>query len=151
MTIMVLSLVALVLLIIVPVSYSRMIQAYQGEVLRLEQEKGGLMLAVEELESEILELTSREDEMARERMALVAMDQSLPSLGGEADGGGGTYSGPVDYLLQSGRVTQDDVRKAQEFKTGSKSPFGLEEILVMLDVITSAEMKAAVAAAKAEG
>lgn len=151
MTIMIVSLLALVLLIAGPAMYSRMILAYQKEAERLERVKTALELDIEELEAEVLELTAREDDIGRQRVSLMAMDQDLPSLGGPSPDGGKAYAGPVDYLLRTGRIGQEDVRKAEEFKTGSKSPYGLEEILVMLDVISSSEMKAAVAAAKASG
>lgn len=151
MSIMIVSAMALVLLIAGPVMYSRMIQGYQDEVRRLERERDALELGVEELETEVQELIAREEDFANQRVSLMAMEQDLPSLGGPSPAAGGSCAGPVDYLLRTGRIGQEDVRKAEEFKVASKSPYGLEEILVMLDVITSAEMKAAVAAVKASG
>lgn len=142
MTVLVASVAALVLLCFGPAYYQRMIQAYAEEVTRLEREISAFELAKEEQEAELLALASEESGLAAERKALIEMEHALPSLGGAEE-----HEDPeapkdaIGYLLKTGAITREDVDKARDYKTGSGSPYDLDEILVMLDVISSEAMK----------
>lgn len=140
MTFLYVSVLALLFLCTVPAYYMRMTQGYLNEIRKLENEISAFELAKEEMETDLDSLEAEEEALNKERISLVEVDHALPSLGG---GPSGSYSGPIDYLLKNNRITEEDVRKAKEYKEGSGSAYDLEEVLVMIDVITSAEMKTA--------
>jgi len=148
MTIMIISLLLLVCCIAGPSYYSRLISGYVKEVRRIEREKASFAVAVEELEADVNELMTKESELHRERTAMIEITQALPSLGGQGASPGGDFKTPIEYLLSIGRITEEDVRKAKKFKEGSKSPYGLEEVLLMMDAISSSDLKSALAVVK---
>lgn len=132
----------LMLLVILPVYYTRMTRAYSDEVHRLEQHMDHLNVAKEELEVEVAGLAAQEDELLKHKSSfeVVEEDPTLPSLGGGASEG---YKTPEEYLLSAGTITQQDLDKARKFKEGSKSPYDLGEILVMMDTISGADLQLA--------
>lgn len=141
MTVMYLSAIALILLIFCPTYYTRVTKAYVKEMRSLENELTKLGLMKEEGESEIAKLSAKEDELQSERISLVETTYTMPSLGGKT--GSKTYNNPLEYLVGSGRITKDDVEKAKKYKAGSGSQYNLGEILVMMDTISSADLKLA--------
>lgn len=144
MTVLVVSVAALVFLCFGPAYYSRIIRAYVEEIKRLEREIAGFMLAKEEQDAELLALKSEESGLEAERRALIEMEHALPSLGGGPDDvSEGSPKEVIAYLLKAGKITSEDAQKAKDYKVSSKSPYQLDEILVMLDVISSDELKSA--------
>lgn len=136
MMVIYLSILGLLLLVICPVYYSRMTRAYADEVRKLEQQVAQLTVAKEDLDVEVAGLVAQEDELNRQKTALVEVDPTLPSLGR----GRSKYKTPEEYLLSIGTITAEDIKKATDFKRGSNSPYDLGEILVMMDTITSANL-----------
>lgn len=139
---MYLSAIALILLIFCPTYYTRVTKAYVSEIRNLENELNKLNLMKEEGEAEIAKLSGQEDELQSERVSLVETSYAMPSLG-TAQGASRQYDNPIEYLLSSGRITQEDVEKANSYKAGAKSQYNLGEILVMMDTITSQDLKLA--------
>ncbi|BBD08852.1 hypothetical protein [Desulfovibrio ferrophilus] len=132
-----LSIIGLILLVTCPVYYCRMTRAYADEVRRLEHQVAQLTVTKEELDFEVAGLVAQEDELNKQKLSLIEVDPSLPTLG---SAGGRKYKNPEAYLLSVGTITAEDIQKAQKFKQGSKSPYNLGEILVMMDTISPAEL-----------
>lgn len=138
MTIMYVSVLILLLLCIAPAYYSRMTSGYSDLIRKLEH---GLELLDNELENIQAErdlYAEREDELRKEQTALVQAAHGLKAF---SEGGGGSYDSVVEYLVQSGKLSQQDLKKAEDFKRDSKSPYEIEEVLVMLDLVSSYDIK----------
>ena len=135
-----LSIIGLLLLVMCPVYFVRMTRAYADEVRRLEQQVAQLAVARDELDVDLAGLVAQEEDLHRQHVELVEAARALPSLGGEDKG---QYKTPQEYLLAAEIITPEDVNKAARFKDGSKSPYDLGEILVMMDTISPAELSLA--------
>lgn len=135
--VMYISILGLVLLVLVPVVYSRMTQGYADEIRRIESALSILGVKKEDGEAEVARLAAEEDEMRRRRIKLMETEQTLPSLGG--GGPSGPVSTPEEYLLSVGLITEKDLDKARGYKSGSRSEYDLGEILIMMDVIDSSD------------
>ncbi|BBD08850.1 hypothetical protein [Desulfovibrio ferrophilus] len=120
-----------------PVLYIRMTKAYGDEALRLRQEIARIVVMIEDKTAERDRLKEEEDELVRERVSVMSARSGAPSLGGD------DFETPEDFLLTSKIISQADLDKAEKFKDDSQSPYDLGEILVMMDVITSAELSLA--------
>jgi len=133
--------IGLMVAVMVPVYYMRMTRAYTDEIHRLNTQVEHLSTAREELEVEVAGLAAHEDDLTRQKTSLMDVDPTLPSLGGGSKSPG--FKTPEEYLLSAGVITEADLDKARKFKEGSKSPYDLGEILVMMDTISSAELSLA--------
>ncbi|WP_461208403.1 hypothetical protein [Desulfocurvus sp. DL9XJH121] len=59
---------------------------------------------------------------------------SLPSQGSSEEPAE-VLSTPEEYLLAVGLITRADLEKARDYKSGSRSEYGLGDILIMMGVI----------------
>ncbi|MBU1003522.1 MAG: hypothetical protein KKE73_13495 [Proteobacteria bacterium] len=134
MTIYIYLILGLVLLS-TPVLYIKMTKAYGDEAQRLRQSVSRFVVKIEELTAERARLQEEEGELVNERVSLLGARRGLPSLGSDE-----VFETPEDFLLAVKIITPADIEKAAKFKEDSKSPYGLGDVLLMMDVITSAEL-----------
>lgn len=139
--VMYLAALVLVLLIIIPVTYSRMVGRYSDEVRRLESAINMLTVKKEDAEAEVARLAGEEDDLRKRRISMVETESSLPSLGSSESSASKAAGSPEEYLVTAGLITEKDLDKAREYKSGSKSDYSIGEVLIMMDVITSADWK----------
>lgn len=118
-----------------PVLYVKMTKAYGDEAQRLRQNISRFVVKIEELTAERARLQEEEGELVNERVSLLGSRRGMPSLGN-----GASYESPEEFLLAAKIITPKDVDKAAKFQEDSKSPYDLGDILVMMGVITSAEL-----------
>ncbi|NJB68613.1 hypothetical protein GGQ74_002286 [Desulfobaculum xiamenense] len=136
MTVLYLSVLILLFLCAGPAYYSRMIRGYTDAIRTLEYGLQQLDDELEALKAERDVLMEREEELNSERIALVQAAHGLASF---TESGGA--SSAVEYLMQSGKLRPEDLQKAKDFKAGSQSPYELEDVLVMLDLVSSYDME----------
>lgn len=134
---MYLSVLALALLIAVPACYSSMTRGYADRIRNLESRLSMLRVEQEDKEAEVVRLAAEEDDLRRRRVALLEGDGALPSLG--TDKAPAAYAAPEDYLVDVGLLSAKDLEKARAYKSGSRSEYGLGEVLVMMKVIDSTD------------
>lgn len=135
-----LSIIALALMVMCPVYYIRMTRAYVDEVRRLERQVTELAAVREDLDIDLVGIAAQEDELNKQKTALIEEAQAaLPKIGGQKE----KYKTPQEYLLAAGIIKPEHIAKATRFKEGSKSPYDLGEILVMMDTISPADLSLA--------
>ena len=146
--VMYLAALALLLLVIIPTTYSRMTGRFADEVRKLESAINVLGVKAEDAEAEVTRLAGEEDELRNKRISLAEADftalsfgspDDLPSLGSSKPSA--KPDTPEAYLLSAGLVTEKDLEKARNYKSGSKTDYSLGEVLIMMDVISSADWK----------
>lgn len=146
--VMYLAALALLLLVVIPTTYARTTGRFADEVRKLESEINVLGVKAEDAEAEVARLAGEEDELRTRRISLVEDDSSilsfgspdeLPSLGSSRPSA--KPDTPEAYLLSAGLISEKDLEKARNYKSGSKTDYSLGEVLVMMDVISSADWK----------
>jgi Mg2+ and Co2+ transporter CorA len=139
MTAIYISILVLLFLMIGPAYYARMTKGYTDMIRKLEYEVQKLDDELESMLAERDVLQEREDELKAEQIAIVQAQHGLTSFSESAV----EYDSAIGYLMQAGKLRQEDLQKAQDFKEGSQSPYDLEEVLIMLDIVSSYDMESA--------
>ena len=141
--VMYLAALALLSLVIIPTTYARVTSRFAEEVRKLESEIKVLGVKAEDAEAEVARLAAEEDELRTRRISLVEDDSSVLSFGSPADTSrpSAKPDTPEAYLLYTGLISERDLEKARNYKSGSKTDYSLGEVLVMMDVISSADWK----------
>ncbi|WP_461208404.1 hypothetical protein [Desulfocurvus sp. DL9XJH121] len=135
---MYLSLLGLVLLVAVPVAYSRMTRVYTDEIRRNESAVSMLEVKVEDQAAEVARLAAEEDELRRKRAALSDPGQE-PAAGAARSAPAEAPAAPEDYLVAAGLLSRKDLELARGHKAGIHSEHSLAEILVMMKAIDASD------------
>lgn len=120
---------------------SRRSQVYKERLHAAEAARVKLQIRVNELDDEIRTVRNRERDLQDQINRLVSERDNLVSL--TARTGSSRPRNVVELLVNSGRATPEGVQKATDYKQKTRSPYSIEEILVLLDEVTVEDMRAA--------
>jgi hypothetical protein len=93
------------------------------------------------LEADIVALRARERGLQDQVNQLIAERDNLKSLAVRS--GSSRPKTVVDVLLNAGRITPEGLQKATDYKKKTRSPYSIEEILVLLDQANVEDIRAA--------
>ena len=94
-----------------------------------------------ELAADVDALQARLQGLQDQVTQLISERNNLVSLAARA--GSSRPRSVVDLLLGSGRITPEGLQKATDYKQKTRSPYSIEEILVLLDQVSVEDMRAA--------
>ena len=93
------------------------------------------------LEKELLVMHTKARTLQDQVNHLIAERDNLMSLATRT--GSSRPKNVVEVLLQSGRLTKEGLQKATDYKQKTRSPYSIEELLVLLDQVTVEDVRAA--------
>lgn len=115
-------------------------QGYKIRLAKLQSRNQELAMAINELKSEIETLRAENSAFRAEAGSYDIPIQArdiMPSAAPPAE-----PRSVVSTLLREGHVTAEQVRKAEKYKQDNASPYSIEEILVLLNMVSPAAVSA---------
>lgn len=138
---LVLGVFGLAFLIGVPLFFRRMVRVYVAELEAQKRRRELMLTAREEFQADINKYTALEERLSAERTAIYASLESLkPQDNPQAQAAAEPVKTVLDVLLEMGKVDREGISKAEKFKAESKSPYSVEDVLVMIDVISAEDL-----------
>lgn len=120
---------------------SRRSQAFKERLRAAESARVKLQIKVNDLEDEVRTVRNRERDLQDQINRLISERDNLVSL--TARTGSSKARNVVEVLLNSGTITPEGLQKATDYKQKTRSPYSIEEILVLLDQVTVEDVRAA--------
>lgn len=120
---------------------SRRSQVFKERLRASESARALLKDQNQALEKELVALHTKARALQDQVNHLVAERDNLMSLATRS--GTNRPKNVVEVLLQSGRLTKEGLQKASDYKQKTRSPYSIEELLVLLDQVSAEEIKVA--------
>ena len=120
---------------------SRRSQVFKERLHAVETARVKLQIKVNEMEDELRNVRNRERDLQDQINRLISERDNLVSL--TARSGTTRPRNVVEVLLNAGRITPEGLQKATEYKQKTRSPYSIEEILVLLDQATVEDVRGA--------
>lgn len=120
---------------------SRRAQAFKERLRAAEAARVKLQIKANELEDEIRTVRNRERDLQDQINRLISERDNLVSL--TARTGSKRPRNVVEVLLNAGTITPEGLQKATDYKQKTRSPYSVEEILVLLDQASVEDVHAA--------
>jgi len=120
---------------------SRRAQEFKERLRAAEAARVKLQIKANELEDEVRTVRNRERDLQDQINRLISERDNLVSL--TVRTGTSKPRNVVEVLLNSGTITPEGLQKATDYKKKTRSPYSIEEILVLLDQVGVEDVRAA--------
>ncbi|MFK4763592.1 hypothetical protein ACI3L3_02285 [Desulfobaculum sp. SPO524] len=111
--------------------YQRVVHMVELERMRLEHRRDGLLRERECLDQRQSALRQRMEELREEAGTVAERRQCREQCS------------VAQWLVRMGKLTEANLRKAKEYCSGTRCELPLEEVLVLLEMVTPADVQAA--------
>lgn len=116
-------------------------QAFKERLQAVEAARIKLQVRITEIEDDLKATRSRERELQDQVNRLLSERDNLVSL--TVQKGSAKPRTAVDVLLAAGKLTPEGLQKATDYKQKTRSPYDIEEILVLLDLVSVQDIRSA--------